>query len=263
MSEENPYQAPTSLVEQTTNRGNFGEPQSLSPGQGMQWITSGWKLFTQSPLIWIVMTVLFWVIVIVMSVIPFVSILTSILLPIFTAGFMLTCRDLEEDKAIDVGNLFSGFKQRTGDLAALGAINLGIYFMLFIFIFIVMMGAGIAGGMFDMESGGDPFGGNPMLFMSAMMVPILIIALLIIPILMLFWYSPAIIVLNEDVGVVEAMKLSFMGCLKNILPLTVYSLVLIVLIIIATIPFMLGWFILGPLLYGSLYASYKDIYIRE
>jgi len=263
MSEENPYQAPSSHVEPVTVTGDFGEPQSLSPGRGASWIASGWSLFKQSPMVWILMTIVFWVIVIIMSVVPFVSILVSILMPIFTAGFMLVCKEVDDENAIDVGQLFAGFKQRTGDLAALGAINLGIYFLLGIFIFIAMMTAGIAGGVLDMETGGDPFGSNPMLFMSAMMIPILIVALLILPIMMLFWFSPAIIVFNEDVGVIEAMKLSFMGCLKNILPLTIYSLVLIVLIVFATLPFMLGWLILSPVVYGSLYASYKDIYIRD
>lgn len=263
MSEENPYQAPASPVEQTTYVGNFGEPQSVPAGHGINWISAGWKLFAQSPLVWIGIVVLLWVMLIIMSVIPFVSIFTTILLPVFTAGIMLACRDLDEGKVIDVGLLFAAFKQRTGDLVALGAINLGLYFILFTVAFIMIMGAGIAGGMFDMDAGADPFGSNPMLMLSTMMIPILIVSLAIIPIMMLFWYSPAILVFNEDVGVIDAMKLSFMGCLKNILPLTVYSLILIVLIVLATIPFMLGWLILGPVLYGSLYASYKDIYIRE
>lgn len=262
MSDENPYQAPLSTVEQQAYVGNFGEPQSLPPGHGINWISDGWKLFVLSPLVWVGILLLFWVMMIIMSIIPIVSIFTTILMPVFTAGFMLACRDLDQGSSIDVSHLFAGFKHRTGDLVALGAINLGIFFLLFFVLFIIMMSAGIAGGMFDMDAG-DPMMNNPALFISAMMIPALILSLAIIPIMMLFWFAPAIIVFNEDIGVIEAMKLSFMGCLKNILPLTIYSLVIIVLAIVASIPVFLGWLILWPVLYATIYTSYQDIYITD
>jgi uncharacterized membrane protein len=59
---------------------------------------------------------------------------------------------------------------------------------------------------------------------------------------------------------IEAIKESFMGCLKNILPFLVYSIVLVVLGVVASIPLGLGWLVLGPTLVGSVYASYRDIY---
>jgi uncharacterized membrane protein len=59
---------------------------------------------------------------------------------------------------------------------------------------------------------------------------------------------------------IEAMKESFLGCLKNILPFLVYSVVLMVLGIVAAIPLGLGWLVLGPTLIASVYVSYRDIY---
>jgi len=35
-----------------------------------------------------------------------------------------------------------------------------------------------------------------------------------------------------------------------------------VLMIVATIPLGLGWLVLGPVLAASIYASYKDIYLK-
>ena len=56
------------------------------------------------------------------------------------------------------------------------------------------------------------------------------------------------------------MKASFFGCLANIWPMLVYSLIGIALAIVATIPLGLGWIILAPVFAGSVYASYKDIF---
>jgi uncharacterized membrane protein len=57
------------------------------------------------------------------------------------------------------------------------------------------------------------------------------------------------------------MKESFSGCLRNIVPFLVYGVVMMVFGAIASIPMLLGWLVLGPVLCGSYYASYKDIYL--
>jgi uncharacterized membrane protein len=57
-----------------------------------------------------------------------------------------------------------------------------------------------------------------------------------------------------------SMKTSFVACLANIWPMLVYSLVGLVLAIVATIPFGLGWLVLGPVFAASVYASFKDIF---
>ena len=35
-----------------------------------------------------------------------------------------------------------------------------------------------------------------------------------------------------------------------------------ILAILATIPIFLGWLVLMPVMYGSIYASYKDMFTR-
>jgi uncharacterized membrane protein len=51
-----------------------------------------------------------------------------------------------------------------------------------------------------------------------------------------------------------------MGCLKNIVPFLLYGVVGLFLIIIATIPLLLGWFIVVPMMIASIYIAYLDIY---
>ena len=63
-------------------------------------------------------------------------------------------------------------------------------------------------------------------------------------------------------GVIESMKQSFSGCLKNIVPFLVYGVVFLVLGVLASLPIFLGWLVLGPMLSASVYTSYKDIYLK-
>jgi uncharacterized membrane protein len=58
----------------------------------------------------------------------------------------------------------------------------------------------------------------------------------------------------------ESMQVSFFACLKNIVAFQIYAITILVLIVLAAIPYGLGLFVLVPTLFGSIYASYKDIF---
>src|SRR5690606_14156021 len=67
----------------------------------------------------------------------------------------------------------------------------------------------------------------------------------------------------HEVAPVEAMRLSFIGCLRNILTFLVYGVLLFILSILASIPFGLGWLVLLPIIVGSIYAGYRDIFLQH
>lgn len=76
---------------------------------------------------------------------------------------------------------------------------------------------------------------------------------------MLLLYSVPLVML-DNVSAIDAIKSSFLACLKNIWPLTVLSAILLIPIVIAIIPFGLGMLVLAPILSMMVYASYKNIY---
>jgi uncharacterized membrane protein len=63
-------------------------------------------------------------------------------------------------------------------------------------------------------------------------------------------------------GVGTAMKASFVGCLKNVLPFLFYGVIALVASAIASVPLLLGWLVLGPVLFISVYTGYRDIYFE-
>ena len=77
---------------------------------------------------------------------------------------------------------------------------------------------------------------------------------------MMIWFAPALVILN-DMGAVEAMKRSFSGCIKNILPFLLYGVIAMVLVILGMIPLFLGLLVVIPVLTAAIYTSYKDIFL--
>ena len=60
----------------------------------------------------------------------------------------------------------------------------------------------------------------------------------------------------------QAIAQSFRGCLRNIIPFLAYGVILLVLALVASIPLLLGWFVLTPGLIASVHAAFRDIYFE-
>jgi uncharacterized membrane protein len=60
-----------------------------------------------------------------------------------------------------------------------------------------------------------------------------------------------------------AMKVSLRAFLRNMIPLTAYGLLLLPFAILASLPMMLGWLVLLPVIITSLYAIYRDLFPME
>ena len=76
---------------------------------------------------------------------------------------------------------------------------------------------------------------------------------------MAYWFAPVLVGLN-NLTAVQAMKLSFVACLRNMLPFLLYGLIFMLLLIVAIIPFGLGLLVAVPLMMTSLYTSYVDVF---
>jgi uncharacterized membrane protein len=94
-----------------------------------------------------------------------------------------------------------------------------------------------------------------------MVLAMLIMFALLLPVVMAIWFAAPLVVFHDH-GAVEAMKGSFTGCLKNLLPFLWYGVLLFLLSIVASLPLLLGWLVLGPVLAASVYTSYRDIYLK-
>ena len=247
----NPYQAPSAQLEQSPEYGEMSGPVTVPIGSGMSWITSGYSNhFKGNAGAWIGAVV----VLLLISIIPLLNMLTQFLMPVFVGGLMLGARAQDEGERFQFNDLFRGFKKNTGQLLLFSVLFFVAVFALMI-IFGVVMGGSMAlmGGMDGTGSPADP---------TAMLLPMLVMMLVFIPLMMSYWFAPALIAL-DNLSAIAAMKLSFIGCLKNFLPFLVYGIVLTVLMVVAVIPVGLGLLVMMPVMYASMYRAYRDIYYPE
>lgn len=257
MTTVNPYAAPKASVADATvvlNADFVPGGQSRPASHGWNWIAEGWELFKRQPGMWIGIVLIAFVIFVGAAMIPIVGgLATTLFGPVFAAGVMLGCKALDTGGELELGHLFAGFKERTGTLVAVGALYLAA-------VVVVMLVVGLMMGVgFTAMMGGDP---EAMAAMGVtMLLAMLVMFALLLPAVMAIWLAAPLVVFHDH-GAVDAMKGSFAGCLKNILPFLVYSIVMLVLAVLATLPLALGWLALGPVFAASVYTSYRDIYLK-
>ena len=253
----NPYAAPKAAVADDTvilDADFVPGGRAVEAGRGWSWIAAAWDLFKRQPLTWIGTILLLLVILVATSVIPIVGgLLITLFAPVFAAGIVIGCRALEEGNELEIGHLFAGFRSRTGTLIGIGALYLVVSLVIMLVVGVTM---GI--GMMTMMGAGDPAAMAAM--GTTVLLAVLVMLALMLPVIMAVWFAAPLVVFHDH-GVTDAMKGSFVGCLRNIVPFLIYSVVLFVFSILATLPIGLGWLVLGPVLAASVYTGYRDIYL--
>lgn len=227
--------------------------------QGLQWILSGFYLFRKAPLAWVFVCFTLMLIAMAMSFIPLLGkFVFTLISPVFLAGIMLGCKDMEQGKPIELKHLFVSFRTNPAPLITIG----GIYLIGQILIIGLVM---LIGGsqMTDMLLYGKRVDESELMgVMSNMLTSSLIALTLSIPLMMASWFSPLLVVFH-NIPPIVAMQRSFFACLRNFIPFQLYGVTLIVLTVLSLMPYGLGLVILIPTIFTSIYVSYKDIFLAE
>ncbi|MBI3480668.1 MAG: hypothetical protein HY016_10000 [Nitrosomonadales bacterium] len=233
------------------------EPQRLRAGQGWEWIKQGYALFIKAPLLWIVLLFICVIAAVGVSSIPVVGEpLVSLLMPVILVGLMVGCHALKQDEELELAHLFSGFKQHTSQLVTLGGITLVSQYLI-LGVMMMVGGATLVGILMSGQSDTDP---NVMMeAITGAGVAVLLGIALFSLLMMAMQFAPMLVFFN-NVPPVQAMKLSLRAFLHNIGPMLVYGVTFLILAVLASLPMMLGWVVLLPLVFTSLYASYTALF---
>lgn len=277
----NPYAAPKSDVRPVhTDDDFFSGPYKRPASHGASWIFHALSLFLKRPFTWILSMVVYILIAIIVMIIPFLgAFIQNLLNPVYQAGFCIGAKNLDENDELSVGCVFQGFKNNFGQLILLGLLLLGTIIVIVAIAAITMKSA----YGFDFSSFQSQMA-NPAQSISFVIYFTLFMMGLFIPIMMCYWFSPALIAINNK-SVFEAIALSFKAALRNILPFIVFVLVFIgvtlligmafgILVVLfarsggigVVIPILFYFFILfsiGPIMMLTMYTSYKDIFYKN
>lgn len=233
--------------------------RSVDAGRGTAWWSESWALFMKNPGMWLVFSILFCVVFVVLGLIPILGgLVAAMLAQVLAGGWMLGARKLDTGGTLEAGDLFSGFQQKLNPLLVLGALALVATLVIGIVMFV--LGAGAVVGLIG--SGAARSTGGLLASAGTAMLAMLVGLGLGFVVAMAFWFAPALVVLR-NVEPVEALKASWAASLANIVPFLVYGVIWIVAAIVASIPFMLGWLLLMPLTMLGIYSAYQDIFEQQ
>lgn len=238
------------------------EIRKLNAARGWLWISHSVQLLQRNPLLGIGGALGSMLVVLIALTLPLFGPLIAVaLLPVMLAGYMRLCRTLEENERADLSLLLAGFKQHTRSLVALGAfLLLGMFFISALMVFVG--GAGFPAlmeqvhGAQDMQVLMDALAGADSQVSLAILLGFSLMLVLIVA-----WQYAPILVFFSGIPPWLALQASFLGTLRNIIPYTVYSLIMqVIAMVLGILPYGLGMLVLLPLGLASLYVSYRNIF---
>jgi hypothetical protein len=241
-------------------------------GEGLTWVSDGFKIYAANLPMWIVVMILFYFLNLAMAMVPFAG---QLLMPMLMAGLMLACRGIERGEGMRFDHFMAGCTEKPVPLLILGVLYLVATIVLVIIVVIVgFMTAGTTILMGPAIT--SPETAIATLGMSAvlsLLLILLVVLALTLPLAMAYWFAVQLVQF-DDVPPVEALKLSFVACLKNIWPFLLYGIVMLVLFFLVFIPFglkMPHWvaavlamiavlFVGVPVTIATMYTSYKGVF---
>ncbi|WP_008738300.1 BPSS1780 family membrane protein [Isoalcanivorax pacificus] len=262
----NPYQQPSADLMPEGTAGDrllqINAPRSRDIGAGWRWFSDAWRVFKSAWGTILLALLVAWLLSMAAQFVPLLGMFLGFLIaPFLSAGLLVLLYKADEQRGPTVGDIFTPFSTHFVPLLLVGLIYLGLFIGVLIIggvIGYLMFGdalAGMADSVAGMEQGVMP---PDMAWMNIALLGLIVMALMI-PVMAAFWFAPALVVMG-DYGPGQALKASLVGCLRNILPMLWYSVIMVVLLVLAMIPVGLGLIVLLPVLVVTYYSSFRDIY---
>jgi hypothetical protein len=246
----------------------------VGAGRGARWLGEGWRLFRGAPLGWIAAVFGYWLLMSVVSLLPFVGVAAAaILVPAFSVGFMALARAAGRKAPLEIALLFDGFRHEPRAQLWLGGIYLACLALILAASMLLDSGA-LARWM---VSGQRP--ADDVLQSEDFVGALGLAALLYMPVMFAFWFAPPLAAWHGT-GPAKALFFSFAASMMNWRAFVAYGAVMAVVTLV--VPFLLVslltlataggmqvpvtmlvfplLIVLLPTLFASFYVSYRDVF---
>jgi hypothetical protein len=242
--------------------------------RGVRWLAEGWRMFRVAPLGWLALVFGYWLAMTILSLVPVIGLVAaSILVPVFSVGFMTASRAASRGQRVQLAMLFAGFRERLPAQLVLGAIYLGA-------LAVVIGGSALAD---DGElarwllTGKRPE--EEALQSDGLLAGMAAAAALYAPVMMMYWFAP-LLAAWHGMAPPQALFYSFFASLMNWRAFLAYgAAVAFVMFVLPTVVLTLLLFVSGgalrvqpmalvlplllimlPTLFASFFASYRDVF---
>ncbi len=230
-----------------------GEPRSVLPIKGAQWLLDGAKLFFQYPGPWMAIIAFGIFVLVISQLVPVIGPLFYYVTHfVWIAGLMSCCRAFHLQQPYNFQRLFDGFKTGVRTLMSLSLMYAVVDLSVTLFYLEPFLKQ-----LQNPEL--KPQDLQQLMQNQDFLKAIVWSSLTMLPIQMALVFTPAL-VLFQGKSLLRALQLSFSACVKNFPTVVVYLLTLTLMGILATLPALLGWLILVPAIIMSVYLAYEDIF---
>lgn len=185
--------------------------------RGWLWLVSAHALFARSRVYWLQLILGYWMITVLVTLIPVVGVIAATLLkPVFAVGFLAAAWSIERGEPPRFSRLFDGFRSNLAALIPLGAVyGAGI-------IAAVMLSSMMDGGaLMRLVLLGQAAESTSVMSMPGIQSAMVFAALCSIPTLLALWFAPALIVF-QDQPPLRALGLSLRASMANAGAIIVY-----------------------------------------
>lgn len=246
----------------------------VGTARGARWLGEGWQLFRAAPLGWLALVFAYWLIMTLISLVPYAGIaLAAVLVPAFSVGFMAAARAAERGGRLELALLFEGLRNAPAPQLVLGVAYLACLLAVLGATALADDGAlarWMVGGARPQEEVVQSED-----FFAAMATA----ALLYAPVMMMFWFAPPLAAWHSTAPA-KALFFSAAACLMNWRAFLAYGAVMALVTLAAPFLLLSGLvlasggtlrvpamalvfpllILLLPTLFASFYVSYRDVF---
>lgn len=222
--------------------------RTVDAGRAVEWLIGGFRMVFKAPGFWIVAGLIIMVATWILGMFPLIGSALSTAAAIVGAGALtLAARALEQG-----GDPAAAAQKaaQSSPLWILGALSAALTFVMAMTMLVLGLSSA---GAYMFTSGG--FG--PMLAISALIT----IAMAVV-ITMAFWLAPALVAL-QGVNPVEAIRLSVLASLKNLVPFIVFFILSMIACMATVITLGLALIVVIPALIAASYIAHNEIFAAK
>ena len=233
-----------------------GRSRVVEAGSCFEWLRHGWAMFRAHPATWLAITAVLVLIFLALMAVPLIGqIALYMLLPILVAGTLHACQRTTAGETPSVNDLFIAFNKDATQLVITGLLNLAATVAIMVMLKVIAAGSALGGIML-----GAPGPLGLAAVMGSMMLSGLFAVVFLTLLTMAMWFAPALVFFHR-MEAWPALKASFNACAANWLPFLLFGIISLVLLFFALLPLALGLLLLFPVMVGSLYAAYRDLFV--
>ena len=230
---------------------------------GLFWVKEGWRIFRLAPVPWMGMTAFAFMVILAVSLIPWIGqFIIELLSPFLVAGYFSASRAAVVGEPVTFLHLGAGARHSRAALLRIGGFYLAGSLLIFGLIHLIT-GSDVRALMQQAQDPGSLSSEAFNRLVGSALPGMMLAMVMLTPLLMATWFSPGL-ALFEDFPAGRALWWSLWACWVNWRPILYYSLILGLLGAVAlAIPFGLGLLVFLPLTLISTHVAYRMIFTPE